>query len=100
MFIQHYKGKLGEFDYDDKEFKLEIDDEECLHYIGTETDGSKIKIPDGATRLIKIYKNQKNINKFIDEFCKKNKINQEEKKILSKKILDFVETYLKNPKNQ
>ena len=60
----------------------------------------EIKIPDGATRLIKIYKNQKNINKFIDEFCKKNKINQEEKKILSKKILDFVETYLKNPKNQ
>ena len=42
-YIQHYSGELGEFDYDIREFKLDG----FLYYIGTETDGSKIKIPTG-----------------------------------------------------
>lgn len=66
--IVHYKGELGEFDYNPQEFHLMgvrcdldlnrvyvYDDpeaenaRECLHYIGFETDGSKIKIPQGIT---------------------------------------------------
>jgi len=42
--IQHCNGPLGNFQYDDREFTLK---DNCLHYIGTETDGSKIKIPKG-----------------------------------------------------
>jgi len=42
--IKQYKGPLGNFQYDDREFKLENN---RLYYIGTETDGSKIKIPEG-----------------------------------------------------
>jgi len=44
--LKHYRGPLGNFQYNDTEFKL-IDG--CLCYIGTETDGSKIKIPAGIT---------------------------------------------------
>ena len=44
--IKQYKGDLGNFEYDDREFKLKGG---CLRYIGTETDGSKIKIPAGIT---------------------------------------------------
>ncbi len=48
MSIKHYKGKLGEFDYDDSEFELDSNDyHEYMRYIGKETDGSKIKIPEG-----------------------------------------------------
>ena len=42
--IQQYKGPLGKFQYDDTEF---IEKSGNLHYIGTETDGSRIKIPKG-----------------------------------------------------
>lgn len=68
--LVHYKGKLGEFDYNPCEFRLmrachnaddgctctyDYDDNsakkarECLRYVGWETDGSKIKIPKGIT---------------------------------------------------
>ena len=42
--IKQYKGILGEFQYDDTEF---VEKNGTLRYIGTETDGSKIKIPEG-----------------------------------------------------
>lgn len=45
-YIKHYSGELGEFDYDTREFELDG----YLHYIGTEPDGSKIKIPDGVKK--------------------------------------------------
>lgn len=44
MAKKHYKGDLGEFDYDSKEFAIVNDD---LVYIGKETDGAKIHIPEG-----------------------------------------------------
>ena len=44
--IKKYKGCLGEFQYDDTEFKFK---NKRLRYIGTETDGAKIKIPAGIT---------------------------------------------------
>ena len=68
MAMVHYKGDIGEFDYDDTEFIIYdkgaaearhnmivyndydysgITFKERLYYIGKETDGSKIKIPDG-----------------------------------------------------
>lgn len=40
----HYKGDLGEFNYDSKEFVILDND---LIYIGKETDGNKIHIPEG-----------------------------------------------------
>lgn len=51
MAIQHYKGKLGEFDYDDNEFAFgtnKYDGEEYLYYKDKHvSDGSKIRIPEG-----------------------------------------------------
>ena len=43
---KHYSGKIGEFDYDDKEFRIE---EDHLFYIGTASDGSDVIIPEGVT---------------------------------------------------
>ena len=43
--ITHYVGELGEFNYNDREF--DFDKEGYLRYIGEETDGREIKIPDG-----------------------------------------------------
>lgn len=44
----HYEGDLGIFDYDDREFEfVDEDSEPYLAYVGEETDGSKIKIPEG-----------------------------------------------------
>jgi hypothetical protein len=50
MAIKQYDGQLGKFEYDDTEFKHLIfrdGRKECLMYIGNESDGSKIKIPQG-----------------------------------------------------
>lgn len=54
---RHYEGALGKFDYDPKEYQLmQVDcttsdgksrSVEILHYIGKETDGSKIHVPEG-----------------------------------------------------
>lgn len=55
---RHYEGALGQFDYDPDQFELTTirtngmngipgGEYESLRYIGTETDGNKIKIPDG-----------------------------------------------------
>lgn len=67
MAIRHYKGPLGVFDYDDTEFKLERfiewnedyeqEDVFCLRYIGKETDGSKIKIPEGIKFCTRMFMN-------------------------------------------
>ena len=44
--IKHYKGKLGEFDYDDKEFKItDPYNKEHLHYIGK---GLLVDLPKGC----------------------------------------------------
>lgn len=56
--LVHYAGPLGEFDYDPSEFSLRTvsvpaggdftgGSFECLKYVGEETDGAKIKIPEG-----------------------------------------------------
>lgn len=46
--LKHYSGSLGDFDYKDTDFCMVYYDSAChLHYTGTETDGSKIKIPEG-----------------------------------------------------
>ena len=49
---QFYSGDLGNFEYDDTEFRLCDDYNKDLYlaYIGSETDGSKIKIPDGIIK--------------------------------------------------
>lgn len=50
---RRYQGKLGDFVYDARNFELQImeskygDKMEILHYIGKETDGSKIELPQG-----------------------------------------------------
>lgn len=63
----HYNGVLGDFNYNPNEFKLmktnvkqsngEITPVEILHYIGDETDGSKIKIPDGIETTFMMFSN-------------------------------------------
>lgn len=48
MALINYKGSLGSFQYDNKQFSVMIDEQgEYMHYIGTETDGSKIDVPKG-----------------------------------------------------
>ena len=47
MPIKNHKGKLGKFSYDDTEFVIKRAPELHLRYKGEETDGSKIKIPEG-----------------------------------------------------
>ena len=59
----HYKGGLGDFTYNPNEFQIEQINVEpdgygnaggpmpILKYIGRETDGDKIKIPDGVASL-------------------------------------------------
>jgi len=57
MAIQHYDGKLGTFDYDDDLWETyqseyrnsdgKFESKQCLRYIGSETDGLKIHIPEG-----------------------------------------------------
>ena len=64
MAIVQYDGELGKFEYDDEEFEIYRDDDglayelesyypyyenrDRLTYIGSETDGSKIRIPEGV----------------------------------------------------
>lgn len=54
--MMSYSGPLGEFEYDPNEFKLFTVEHEgeatsftILRYIGSETDGRKINIPEGIT---------------------------------------------------
>ena len=52
----HYEGKLGTFDYDPSEWRVDKGDEskgksERFMYIGFETNGSKIHIPEGVKDL-------------------------------------------------
>lgn len=63
----HYKGELGEFDYDPEQFRIQkmnaaqTDDfeggsYEVLHYIGKETNGSKITIPEGIKDISEMFR--------------------------------------------
>lgn len=67
MAMKHYNGVLGEFDYNDAEFKVvtigesENKDNTELRYIGTETDGSKIHIPDGLNSCAGMFWNRTSI---------------------------------------
>lgn len=46
--MKSYDGAIGKFEYDPKEFKLAGGKHYAmLLYVGKETDGSKIKIPEG-----------------------------------------------------
>ena len=46
-----------------------------------------INTPKGGKRPIKIYKNQENLNDLVDQFCKKNKINDSDKKVIYNQAL-------------
>lgn len=58
--IRHYEGSLGSFDYNPNEWAVGVKDIErngsktsvpVLRYIGEETNGDKINIPEGVTNL-------------------------------------------------
>ena len=55
--MKHYEGELGVFDYDETQFEIFID--RSIRYIGEETDGSKIMIPDGVVDLSYTFRNSK-----------------------------------------
>lgn len=58
MSVQSYNGSLGDFRYDDEVFRLCLDnDHEYLHYIGKETAGEKIKVPEGITDGSSMFEN-------------------------------------------
>lgn len=51
--VRHYQGAMGDFVYDPKEFEIrqmrsDKGSFETLHYIGKETDGANIQIPEGV----------------------------------------------------
>ncbi len=55
-----YEGELGKFEYCQDEFSLSSgalfgSEKECLKYIGKETDGENIKIPDGITNCSSMF---------------------------------------------
>lgn len=52
--MKHHEGELGIFDYDETQFKVFMDGKIC--YIGEETDGSKIVIPDGVVDLSETFR--------------------------------------------
>jgi len=54
--IINYHGKLGTFKYNNKKFQI-VSDHLC--YIGSETDGSKIKIPEGILDCSYMFMNSK-----------------------------------------
>jgi hypothetical protein len=59
MAIQKYNGELGKFEYDDTQFEIcngVVNGDIYLHYIGKETDGSKITIPYGIEDANKMFK--------------------------------------------
>lgn len=71
---RHYEGSLGSFDYDPTQFQLvnvpvpkTMDGQEMPHnghmtvlrYIGDETDGVKIQIPEGITNINMMFMNSK-----------------------------------------
>lgn len=70
--MMHYSGGLGEFMYDPNQFELQkikvpntVQDDGLSHdgemyvlrYVGTETDGSKIHIPEGITSIDLMFTN-------------------------------------------
>ncbi len=62
--LVNYKGKLGDFEYDDSEFKVITEifpKRDRLIYIGEETDGSKIVIPEGVTDTSFLFADNKKI---------------------------------------
>ncbi len=89
MAMRHYEGKLGSFDYDDSQFRIDekeiqtlettgeqlpdgsykIDNgkprgvmrEPYLHYIGSETDGRRINIPDGLLSAENMFEGNNNL---------------------------------------
>ena len=48
----------------------------------------EIKIPNGKSKPFKVYKNQ-NINESVEEFCKNNRINKEDKKAIYNQAIYF-----------
>ena len=59
-----YEGVLGKFRYNSKLFTLMKSDKlnyEFLHYDGKETDGSKIKIPEGCTNCNRMFYDRKDL---------------------------------------
>ena len=55
--MMHFKGDIGEFDYDPEEFRLiTTGDIHHLIYTGEETDGSRIHIPEGIISCSGMFK--------------------------------------------
>ena len=48
-----------------------------------------INLPKGGKKQIRIYKNLNNLKNIVNEFCKKNNINDENKKIIYKEAVSF-----------
>lgn len=65
--MKHYEGELGVFDYDETQFEITTTvkptyrrsplGDTRLRYIGDETDGSRIVIPDGIVDLTQTFMN-------------------------------------------
>ena len=49
----------------------------------------EIKVPNGQYESLKIYKDQTNIKEIIFQFCEKNNIDEEERKIIFNKIFQY-----------
>ena len=62
-YVKHEDSALGKFDYNADEFEITTDyrGEPYLKYIGSETDGSKIKIPDGIVDCSRMFEGCSNL---------------------------------------
>ncbi len=61
IMMKQYSGYLGKFEYDDTQWTVKdsnhspIPGREILHYVGQETDGSKIVVPDGLIHATALF---------------------------------------------
>src|SRR5574344_17835 len=55
MADKHYSGNLGDFDYDDTQYALADASGSHFKYIGSETDGSRIQIPQGMINCTSLF---------------------------------------------
>ena len=63
----------------------------------------EIKKPNGEIKPLKIYKNENNkdnVRDILNEFCKENDLNEEDKNILLKKIIDYKNAIFGNNINE
>ena len=60
----------------------------------------EIKLPNGELKPLKIYKEQNNTFDLINEFCEENGINNEDRKVIFNKVIQYKNAFFERNLNQ